>query len=134
MGIAYTEAQISHLEFIQSIISRMAANSANAKNLCMTIVAALLALYAGQNSKAYLLVSLVPIILFWLTDAMYLRLERGYRSLYDSCRAQSSEQLDFSLSPSFVARETVLYVAFTWSVFWFYLIIFGLVMIVACIG
>jgi hypothetical protein len=134
MGIAYTEAQISHLEFIQSIISRMAANSANAKNLCMTIVAALLALYAGQNSKAYLLVSLVPIILFWLTDAMYLRLERGYRSLYNSCRAQSSEQLDFSLSPSFVARETVLYVAFRWSVFWFYLTIFGLVMIVACMG
>lgn len=116
------QEHIAHLNMIQSIITRMSGNSASAKNLCITIVAALLALYANKPVIGYLYIAYMPIILFFFLDAKYLRLERAYRALYDSVRLGSRDKVtDFYLSPSFQAAESTVNVAFTWSVSWFYL-------------
>lgn len=122
MGQNDLPTRVAYLAMIQGVITRMAGNSATAKNLCMTIVAALLALFANSKTVAYLYVCFVPIVLFLVLDARYLRLERAYRALYESARNTPIEQgSDFSLTPSFVAAESTAEVASTWSVFWFYL-------------
>ena len=127
--------RIAYLGMIQNVITRMAGNSATAKNLCMTIVAALLAIFANSKSVAVLYVCFVPILLFLLLDARYLRLERAYRALYESTRKNPIDQgNDFSLTPSFIAAETTSEVVSTWSVLWFYVALAGCVILVLVIN
>jgi hypothetical protein len=124
------QAKIAHLNMIQTVTTRMAGNSATCKNLCMTIVAALLALYANKQVMEYLYICFVPTVLFFFLDAKYLRLERGYRALYNSVRKENEQKTDFDLSPSFEAAETTISVALTWSILWFYGTIATLPMII----
>lgn len=77
-----TEHQVKHLEFIQSIITRMNSNSFQIKGWSITIVSALLALYTNSSIVTYIFISLVPTFLFWFLDAYYLQQERKFRGLY----------------------------------------------------
>ena len=77
------EQEIKHLEFIQAIINRMNSNSFSIKGWAITIVSALLALYANNSNVAYIFVAIVPSILFWLLDSYYLQQERKFRGLYN---------------------------------------------------
>jgi hypothetical protein len=76
-------SKLKHLEFIQSIITRMNTNSFQIKGMSVTITAALLALYAGSNKPLFLAVPLIPTILFWFLDAYYLQQERKFRGVYN---------------------------------------------------
>ena len=78
-----TEEQIKHLEFIQGIINRMNSNSFAIKGWAITIISALLALYASSSNETYVLVAIVPTILFWFLDAYYLQQERKFRGIYN---------------------------------------------------
>ena len=78
-----TEDKIKHLEFIQNIITRMNTNSFQIKEWMITIVSALLALYASSQEKMYIFVAIVPTLVFWCLDAYYLQQERKFRGLYD---------------------------------------------------
>ena len=82
---------IKHLEMIQGIINRMAANSFVLKGWSVTAGAALLALAFQNKDRAFVVLSLLPIIGFWLLDAYYLRKERLYRRLHDNVRQTLSE-------------------------------------------
>lgn len=77
----------TYLGFIQSIISRMAQNSFQAKAWGITIVSALLAFYLGKDAieirDIILCISCVVALLFCILDTYYLYLERGYRHLYN---------------------------------------------------
>lgn len=77
-----TSEQIKHLEFIQGIINRMNSNSFSIKGWAITIVSALLALYASSSNVTYIFIAIMPTILFWFLDAYYLRQERRFRGLY----------------------------------------------------
>ena len=79
------EHEIKHLEFIQSAITRMGANSFQMKGWAVTIFSAFLALFAASEEKqiAYLFVAVFPLLLFWFLDAYYLQLERKFRGIYD---------------------------------------------------
>lgn len=79
----FKEQEIKHLEFIQAIINRMNSNSFSIKGWAITIVSALLALYANNSNVAYIFVAIVPSILFWLLDSYYLQQERKFRGLYN---------------------------------------------------
>jgi len=68
------EAKLKHLEFIQNVIDRMASNSSTLKGWCITVVTALLTLTTTNNG--YYIVLVYPIVMFWLLDAYFLRLER----------------------------------------------------------
>ena len=77
------QEKIQHLEFIQNIINRMNSNSFQIKEWMITIVSALLALYASSDNVTYIFVALVPTLLFWYLDAFYLQQERKFRELYN---------------------------------------------------
>ena len=80
------QERIQHLEFIQNIINRMNSNSFQIKEWMITIVSALLALYASSDNVTYIFVAIVPTLLFWYLDAYYLQLERKFRGLYDDVK------------------------------------------------
>lgn len=81
--VEFTDEQIKHLEFIQSIINRMGSNSFQMKSWMITIVSALLALYSSSSNKAFLLFAILPTLLFWYLDSYYLQQERKFRGLYN---------------------------------------------------
>lgn len=92
-----SENKLKHLEFIQSVISRMASNSFLLKGWSVTLVAALFALAAKDSDKKYIVVAYFPVLVFWILDAYFLAQERCFRNLYNSVRAKKEEEIDFSM-------------------------------------
>lgn len=80
------DPQIRHLEAIQGVINRMAANSFSLKGWSVTIVSALFALAADKSSSSFVLLAYIPACIFWILDGFFLRQERLFRALYDSIR------------------------------------------------
>ncbi len=95
-----TESRIKHLEFIQSVVSRLNSNSFMLKGWAMTLISALFALAAKDANVRYVLISYVVIPTFWYLDAFYLATERRYRDLYDQIRTLASDDTDFSMDAS----------------------------------
>jgi hypothetical protein len=88
------ECTVKHLEFIQNIITRMNTNSFQIKGMSITIIAAILALYASSGVPIYFFVAFIPTILFWFLDAYYLQQERKFRGIYnDIVRLNKEENL-----------------------------------------
>jgi len=79
-----SQAVQSHLTIIQSIVQRMAANSASSKSWCITLVSAILVIVADKGNSLLALLALIPVLLFLVLDAYYLSLERGFRNAYNS--------------------------------------------------
>ena len=77
------EIKVKHLEFIQNIITRMNTNSFQLKELTITIVSALLAVYASSKKIGLIFIGILPIIIFWFLDAYYLQQERKFKGLYN---------------------------------------------------
>ncbi|MFH1741796.1 MAG: hypothetical protein ABIH23_22560 [bacterium] len=73
----------AHLGIIQSVIQRMASNSASAKAWCITLVSAVLVVLADKNKADYVWIAVIPIVLFLVLDAYYLALEKGFRNSYN---------------------------------------------------
>lgn len=73
----------SYLTILQSVISRMAANSAGCKTWCITLVSAVIVIIADKGKPNYIWISIVPIALFLVLDSCYLSLERQFRSTYN---------------------------------------------------
>ncbi len=72
-----------HLEITQGVIQRMAENSRSCKVWCVTLVSAILVLVARTGNSEHALIALLPTVLFYLLDAYYLGLERGFRDSYE---------------------------------------------------
>lgn len=81
---------IKHLEFIQNAINRMSKNSFQIKGWMLMIMSALLALYANTGKNTYIIMLVIPVILFWSLDAYYLQQERKFRGLYNDVVATTS--------------------------------------------
>jgi hypothetical protein len=88
-----TEDGRKHLEFIQQVITRMNSNSFQLKGWSVTLVAGLFALAVAEANKAFALLGVFPILVFWLLDAYYLQMERSYRALYNTLRVKSDYEL-----------------------------------------
>lgn len=76
------EEKIKHLEFVQNVITRLNNNSFQLKGWMITIVSALMALYASSGKVLYIFVSILPVIIFWFIDTYYLLQERKFRGMY----------------------------------------------------
>lgn len=85
------EDKIKHLELIQNNITRMNQNSFLLKGWMITIVAAMLALFAESNNNTYMWIAIGPTIIFWLLDAYYLQQERKIRGVYNDVAEISPE-------------------------------------------
>lgn len=84
------EKKVKHLEFIQSNIARMNQCSFQMKGWMITVVTALLALYAasissetGVGNNVFIYIAIAPTVLFWYLDAFYLQQERKFRGIYN---------------------------------------------------
>lgn len=125
------ENKIKHLEFIQSVISRMASNSFVIKGWVVTLMAAVFAVSTGiQNSFIpFLNYFIVPV--FWILDGYYLSQERKFRGLYDNVRGKPNNEIDFSMDTSLFKEGR-----YTWicSILSKTLIIFYLLLIVISVG
>ena len=105
------EEKIKHLEFVQNVITRMNTNSFQLKGWAITIVTALLALYASSTNVIYIFVAIVPVIVFWCLDAFYLKQERLYRKLYkDIVEDNNIQRFDMNAS-----KYEVCYCKVFWS-------------------
>jgi len=99
---AMSDPNIKHLEFIQDAITKMNANSFQIKGLTITIVAALLVVFASTKNGLFILVSLLPVVVFCFLDAYYLMQERKFRGLYNDVAGVSKspkELKEFEMRP-----------------------------------
>ena len=71
---------IEEINIIQDIIKRMAFNSFLIKGWAITLVVVSLLL---KGDKYQVLISFIPLIVFWFLNAYFLWQERMYRKLYD---------------------------------------------------
>jgi len=92
------ENKIKHLEMIESIIERMAKNCFQLKGWAMTLVAAVSALSSKDADKKFIIISFVPIIVFWILDSFYLQQERRYKALYREVTEKKEDEIDFNLN------------------------------------
>lgn len=74
----------THLEILQRVIDRMAANSTSSKAWCIAVTSAVLVIVAEKGKANFALLALLPTILFLGLDAYYLGLEKGFRNSYKS--------------------------------------------------
>ena len=83
MGIDKEDNRL-YLQFLQNNIARMNTNSAQAKTWCITIVAALLAIFADTKNSLFLFICITPIIMFCMapltiTAHYIMTIAAGYR-------------------------------------------------------
>jgi len=78
-----SQAVQAHLGITQSVIQRMASNSASCKAWCIALVSAILVLVADKGRPDYTLIALIPTLLFLVLDAYYLGLEKAFRDSYN---------------------------------------------------
>ena len=130
----HTESiRIAHLTMLQGVITRMGANSFTLKALSATFGSAAVAITATADNPSlyYAIAAFVPVLIFWLMDAQYLRYERAYRNLYEHVRkGEEIEAYSLDAAPFMQDIRSVFRVALSWSVSLFYLAIlvsFGLV-------
>lgn len=129
-------AAIAHMTMIQGVVARLETNSFTLKVLAMTVAAAVLAFTGSvaHPSWTYPLAGCVPVILFWVMDAKYLRLGRLYRRLYDSVRkGMLSDHFSMDTQPFDKDEKSVARIVFSWSVSWFYSAILAALVIVSAI-
>lgn len=82
--IMNAEDKKQHLDFIQNVITRMNTNSFQIKGMAVTIVSALLAIYATTENVAFIFLGIAPIVLFWFLDSYYLQQERKFKGVYNN--------------------------------------------------
>lgn len=77
----YNDDERQYLQMMQANIERMAANSANCKVWMINLITAFVTIGSLIPSmRGWLLLGIIPIILFWHIDWYYLHLERGMRN------------------------------------------------------
>ena len=102
-----TEDKLKHLEFIQSVITRMNTNSFQIKGWTVTIISALLAIFASTKNNYFILAGIFPAIIFWFLDTYYLTQERKFRGLYNDVAeiSEKPKQLKpFEMRPDLYTR------------------------------
>jgi hypothetical protein len=130
-----SQAVQAHLNITQSVIQRMAANSALCKGWCIALVSAILVIVADKGKPQYTLIALVPTILFFLLDVYYLSLEKRFRESYNSfIRKLHGGKLVaddlFAVSPSKYAAKAVREALGSFSIWLFYLTLLVMIFIV----
>lgn len=91
-------SKLKHLEIVQGVINRMAANSFHLKGWSVVLVSALFALAAKDANARFVALAYFPAIMLWVLDAYFLWQERLFRRLYDGVRGKPESEIDFSMN------------------------------------
>jgi hypothetical protein len=101
----------------------------------MTLTAAVLAFSGSLKDPnwVYPLAGCLPVIVFWILDASYLRFGRMFRTLYDDVRQGKVDELFcMNISQYKNSEQSTLRIMFSWSVVWYYLSILVTFLIIMC--
>lgn len=83
--------QIKHLEFVQGNVIRFNSNSFQMRSWMLVVVTALLGSFANTGNQNFIVLALLPTIIFWVLDSYYLQLERKFRGIYNDVAGLSKE-------------------------------------------
>ena len=92
------DAKLKYLELIQAVITRMANNSFLLKGWNVSLVTAIIALTSASSIRWFVLLAILPALMFWGLDAYFLQHERMYRKLYNHARQLEVDKVDFNLN------------------------------------
>jgi hypothetical protein len=99
----YTElpngAYLKHLELIQGVVSRMAANQFQCKTWSAAIVGAMVGFAVDKKEPLIAAAAVIPALVFWGLDAWFLDQERRFRELYNAAIARDPGLPTMSLNP-----------------------------------
>lgn len=128
------DLRVQHLEMVQGVVARMAGQGAVLKNYCLTLTTAVAGFAITLGHPIAVLIALVPITIFALLDAQYLRLERHFRGRFDHIRKEK-----WSVRPNFEISADDVQVGYwdalaSWSIVYFYLPLAIAVVIVVLIA
>ncbi|MEQ9279413.1 MAG: hypothetical protein RLN83_07925 [Balneola sp.] len=131
------DAVQAHLSISQSVIQRMAENSASSKGWCIAIVSAILVVVADKGEPDFALIAILPTILFLAQDAYYLGLEKRFRNSYNSfiqrLHKKGIEASDlFAITPKGGAIKHFFKALGSFSVWPFYTTLIIMIFIVRC--
>lgn len=116
------ELNVKQLEMLQSVVARMAGYGVNFKSYCISVVTAVCGFAVTLNKPSLALVALIPLIVFALIDAQYLRIERRFRALFDQMRLGSFETMPtFGIGLKEAPRKSYWCAFGSWSILSFYL-------------
>ncbi len=85
-GEAFDPVTIKHLEFIQTVIARLANDSFLMKGWAVTVAGAFFGVAVNQMNWRVAAIGLLPLLAFWGLDAYFLSRERMYRQMYEAVR------------------------------------------------
>jgi hypothetical protein len=115
------ELRVKQLEMLQAIVARLAGNGATIKNYCITIVAAICGFAVTLQRPAVAIVAFLPLCVFALIDAQFLRTERRFRNLFDKRRSEPWAELpSFEINTAVAPPSSYPSALFSWSIFIFY--------------
>lgn len=122
------ESKVEHLKMIQGIITRMNTNSFQIKGWTITLVSALLALYANSGKVTYIFISLIPVLIFWVLDSYYLQQERKFRALYNDIvnvanYGANIKEFEMSIDKYKTCKYCIFNVMFSVTIFPLYLLL-----------
>jgi hypothetical protein len=117
------ELRVKYLEMIQTVISRVANNGAALKNYCLTLVTAICGFSISLQRPLVAAMAFLPVIIFALLDAQYLKVERRFRGLFDQIAQEDwstmpTFQIDLALTKT--QQISFLAVLCSWSILIFY--------------
>jgi hypothetical protein len=129
------DLRVKHLEMVQVVISRIAGQGATLKNYCLTLTTALCGFGITLQRPLVALLALLPITIFALLDAQYLRLERRFRGLFDKVRTDDWGGVpNFEISSTSAPSASYWAALLSWSIAIFYVPLAIAVMIVVIIA
>ena len=113
----------------------MSNHSATLKNYCITLTTAICGLAVSLEHPWTALMALMPVTIFALLDAQYLRLERRFRSEFESVRNQDwGTRPDFAINGKGDPWWRYPCALFSWSIAIFYLPLAVTVIVVTVIA
>ena len=101
----------------------MASNTFYIRGWSITLISALIVFFVKSDSPHYLgYFFTIVVVIFWISHAYFLDVERSYRALYDQVRLTNEEDIDFSLNATSFrnARMKFLPLALSFPVLIFY--------------
>jgi len=128
------QAVQAYLGTTQSVIQRMATNSASCKTWCIALVSAILVIVADKGKQEFVLIALIPTILFLVLDAYYLALEKTFRDSYNEFIEKLHTESIVSSDLYVVSPKGILFNAFirslsSFSIWPFYLALIAMIWI-----
>lgn len=129
------ESKLKHLEMIQSVINRMAANSFLLKGWSVTLISALFALAAKDTNQLFIYLAYFPCVAFWSLDGFFLWQEKMYRKLYEEVTHKPEGEIDFNLNAVKYKDDvdTWFSVCFSTTLKMFHGVIFGVIVLIMLI-